>query len=173
MASQEDVAKVLAFLGGMYPRFEFPATSAAVYYDMLKDLDPTGLMLAVKKLGDESRFFPTVAEIRQAYFRLEELAHGTPEAGQAWGEVVRQVWECGTWAIPRFSDPLIQRAVDAIGWEAICLSDTIGVERAHFMKIYDQLKERQREHRRMLPEIREALAQLAGGLKSPLLTEGS
>jgi len=63
-------------------------------------------------------------------------------AGEAWGEVIKQIGKVGSWGTPVFSDPLIRRAVDCLGWSCLCSSEDIMVERAHFLKIYESIVER-------------------------------
>lgn len=170
MATREDMAKIFAYLARAFPGKDIPtADCVEVYYDLLQDIDAKVLMLAAKKVAAENTFFPAAAELRQAAFRLEEFASGRLDAGQAWGEVLQQVWDVGSWGVPKFSDPAIERAVAAIGWENICMSEMPGVERAHFMKIYDQLKRRDDELRQMLPEVRQIIAELADGMRQPFL----
>lgn len=65
-------------------------------------------------------------------------------AGEAWAEVLREIGRVGSWGKPKFSDPLIQDAVDCIGWNSICSSEEIMIERAHFLKIYDSIAARRR-----------------------------
>jgi hypothetical protein len=65
-------------------------------------------------------------------------------AGEAWAEVLCEVKRVGSWGNPKFKDGLVQKAVDCIGWQAICSSESIMVERAHFLKIYDSIDARRR-----------------------------
>jgi hypothetical protein len=53
----------------------------------------------------------------------------------------------GSYGTPTFDDVLTQKAVDCIGWRDICMSETIGVERAHFIKAYNNLKQREQNNR--------------------------
>ena len=66
--------------------------------------------------------------------------------------------------MPKFKDPLIQKAVDIMGWKELCLSENQVADRAHFMKIYDKLVERKCEEWAVLTYIKENL-KLIGGVK--------
>ena len=55
---------------------------------------------------------------------------------------MRGVRDVGSYGTPTWSTPELARAVDAVGWLAICLSQSPGVERSHFLRIYAALRER-------------------------------
>jgi len=126
-------AKLVAVLQAAYPTKELSEESIRLYAEMLSDLDPREAGNAVKRIIATSRFFPTVAEIREA---AAENAISMPDVEQAWGEVTRQIKSVGRYRTPVFSHPAITSTVDAIGWTTFCESQSIGVERGHFMKLF-------------------------------------
>jgi len=63
-------------------------------------------------------------------------------AAEAWGEVLSEVSRVGSYGAPQFTTSEIHRAIECVGWRDICLSEQIGVERAHFMRAYDGINER-------------------------------
>ena len=71
-----------------------------------------------------------------------------PTGAEAWGEFKREVHRTGYYGTPQFSHPLIQRAIDIMGWREMCLSeDPEGVLRGQFLKIYATLDQRENENR--------------------------
>ena len=69
-----------------------------------------------------------------AVVRPEPQAMWAPRLPEeAWAEVMAQL---DPYRTPHYSDPLIHRAVKAIGYLNLCMSERIGVERAHFLQIY-------------------------------------
>lgn len=65
-----------------------------------------------------------------------------------------------------FVDDLMHlwRCVEALGgYDYLCRSEEPMADRAHFIRIYDQIVERERQTARMLPEVRELRARLAAG----------
>ena len=56
---------------------------------------------------------------------------------------------------PVFSHPVITQTVEALGWDYLRMSITQMADRAHFLKAYDQLKNRQEDNDKLLPEIKE------------------
>lgn len=74
-------------------------------------------------------------------------------AGEAWGKVLRQISKAGHYGIPKFKDDLVKKSVEAIGWHNICMSENIGIERAHFFKVYEALSGRKKQKDLLLPNI--------------------
>ena len=57
--------------------------------------------------------------------------------------------------MPEYSHPLIERAVDVMGYRNLCESDNAVADRAHFFRVYEGLLGRAEEEIRMLPSVRE------------------
>ena len=131
MKSSEAI-RLMDRLAATYPKTEIKPETIQVYGEMLAELDYEQVCEAVKRISISSKWFPSIAEIRE-----EVLA--VPDDGredEAWAEVLAVVRRVGRDRIPEFSTVAITRAVHAVGWQAICNSTLIGVERAHFTKIY-------------------------------------
>lgn len=176
--------EALMLLATAYPHApELSDETTQLYVRMLADIPPPVLEVAVAQHVASSKFFPTVAELREQAVALASEAGSAPSAAEAWGEVVRAVGSVGYYGKPEFSHPRVSRAVECVGWQAICLSETPGVERAHFLRVYEQLDERAKSDARLLPasrELRQLVAAAAGKhelgagvvFKSGLLGEG-
>lgn len=109
-----------------------------VYAQMLIDLEFVDAERAVVACIAECKFFPTVAEIRE---RVAVAAVAACPAELAWNEVLAAVRLHGIYATPQFENPCTAIAVSNVGWRAICNSETIGVERAHFVRAYNRALE--------------------------------
>ena len=105
--------------------------TAAVWQKALGDLPLDNLEKAVFKIIVSKKFFPSISEIRSEAVSFAAPLHPLPE--EAWAEVMAQL---DPYRTPRYSDPLIHRAVKAVGYLNLCMSERIGVERAHFLQIY-------------------------------------
>lgn len=179
MATFNEVSEIMVYLTALFPNFQCAKETIGAYYDLLRDIDSEMLLQAARQIGSENTFFPSVSEIRKTALALTARAEGVPSSAEAWGEVISEVHRVGTYVGPmwnrelEFSNPLILRAVQALGWQNICLSETPGVERAHFFKIYDQLLERHRCDAKMLPEVRDMVMFLAEKMRMPALTDGN
>ena len=112
-----------------------------IAWEYLKDMTDDQFMNAIniimKDEKDINKASNIIAIIRHAGLKPLML-----EAGEAWAVVLKAVSKIGSYGQPKFKDEAIGKAVECIGWRNICLSETIGVERAHFMKIYETLKTR-------------------------------
>lgn len=105
-----------------------------VYSEALADLEPAAVDVAVAALIKTSRFFPTVAEIRE---RVGEQKLGLPTPAEAW------MMACGDL---KRDDPsgLMHRAKHAVGGEwAFRTSENPTALRAQFLRIYEDLRDRQ------------------------------
>lgn len=108
-----------------------------MYAEALADLDPQAVDAAVASVIKSSRFFPTIAEIRE---RVGERTLGLPTPAEAW------MLACGdmTWPEPC---PLVRKAKQAVGGEwAFRTSENPTALRAQFLRIYEDLRDRQVAH---------------------------
>lgn len=173
MADRGTIKQVMIILSAAYPRFTVTADTGRVYADLLADIDDDLLIAATKQHATSSKWFPSVAELRQAAFNIRAKSRGIPSPAEAWGEVMREVRRVGSWGTPEFSTPLIADTVDGLGgWAALCASDNNVADRAHFLKIYGSLLERHDQDAAMLPEIRDLVAQMSARMEAPQLEEG-
>ncbi len=163
MATKNDVERVIAMLSLAYPNYENGKTPAQIsatidlYHRFLRDVETPILEAATMQHIASSKWFPSVYELREAALSITH--HGESSAEEAWLEVKDTIRRVGYYGVPQFSDPKVARSVEAIGWRELCLTpiETEGVTRAHFMRIYDSFKNRERSNHLMLPEIRQSL----------------
>jgi len=136
-----ETAKVCFLLGSGFPAWRVKDETVETWHIMLQDLDASVVLHVANQwiLTEEKN--PTIAGIRRKCAEITgELA---PTAFQAWEEVTEALnahgrdfyRNGGTW-----SHPLIAKTVKAVGFSALCFSETIGVERAHFIKAYEDAK---------------------------------
>lgn len=165
MASRQDIDKIFVYLSLAFPAFQAKPETVDVYADLLSDLDTETLMTAARHVATTNKFFPSVSEIRGAAFELVARANGAPAAADAWDEVMREMQRvAGHYGTPCFSHAIIQRAIDGLGgWTRVCMSEEYMADRAHFLRIYDDLLRREEADARMLPEVRLLIHKLAEG----------
>lgn len=96
---------------------------------------------AIAKAISTAKFFPTLAEIREA---AASFIPGPPLPELAWTEVLQKV---NRYKDPDWSCPEIKNAVRAVGYLAICDSDKPGVQRAHFIDAYRAIVESEKDDR--------------------------
>ncbi len=168
MATRDEIKIILFYMKKSFPNFtpdlerdekrpDMP-NSVDVFYDLLKHLPIDTLKLAVRSCCAQPgrAFAPSPGEIIGMVTSLHIKASGVPSAGEAWEEVIRTITDAGCHnGTPEFSHPLIKKAVQAIGFVNIGMSEDTMVERAHFLKIYGQYLARASEDAAMLPEAAE------------------
>lgn len=176
MATRAEIGKIIMVLSAAFPSFKPGYTAQErkarigemiqAYTAILGDLDADRLAQVAYHLASINTFFPSAAELRAAYFNMEERAAGVPTADEAWNEIKR-LFRRGysRYRAPppeAFSHPLVQKALEGIGgWLALCNSENDAADRARFLQAYEIHMRRNRELSRMLPEVREVIEQLA------------
>jgi hypothetical protein len=122
---------------------------------MLGGIPDEILKAAVIKVCRSSEFFPSVAQIVAAAREFSQEPE--PTAEEAWGEVTAEIQRAGHNLPTKFSTPTVRRAVDAIGWHNLCMSENIMADRVHFLKIYESMRGRSAAR-----QENEAVLQIAG-----------
>ena len=117
--------------------------TAKAWMMILNDIPYKIAEAALIKVLSTAKFFPVPADIREA---ANSFTPGLPTAEEAWLEVYRNARVNGIYRPSEWSSEVIKEAVNGIGWRNICYSENLGIERAHFMRIYDTLKKRQEDN---------------------------
>lgn len=169
-----EIAKLLAVLAASYPRFESNDLKVQVWHEMLGDLDYSIASMAIKKLIMQNTFPPSIAEVRKA--AIEMINPERVTSSEAWGEVTRAIRNFGYYreeeALANMS-PITARVVRYMGWRDICLSEEpSGVLRGQFLKMYEQVANREVEERLLPSAFKDEVKQLAGKMDLRLLEGG-
>jgi len=139
------------------------------WHAILGDLPSEVLGLAVKELASSGReFFPPAGVVRQTAIGLLGAAATAKTAGEAWEEV-RLALSRGEHGYRKgyyeWSSELVERAFNGIGgWQYFneALMDSVMADRAHFMRVYGELLEREERERREIPAVTEYRRMLLG-----------
>ena len=182
MAGRETITKMMVVLSAAYPRHEVTADTGRVYAELLHDIPDDVLLAAAKQHATTSKWFPSVAELREAANKITAYSLGIRTAEEAWLKVQAAIrrygWYgesdgAGGWRVPRMLSELERNAVDALGgWKLLCHSENAPADRAHFLRIYDNLLKRQQESAMMLPAVRDAVDKLAESRRLQLQEPG-
>lgn len=159
---------IAAYPGHKFKDEDDMGRTVVIWYTMLNDLPYELLEAAIQKhiLQSGNPFFPSINEIRTK--ALEILSPEATTAAEAWGEVLRAVQNYGMYNIEEGLNslkPLTRKVADAVGFRTICMAseDEIGVVRGQFLKMYEQMANRQRQDA-LLPEaMKKKLKELAEG----------
>lgn len=168
MSNEAEIAKLVGVMAAGFPNTQVSDATVEVYIVMLKDIPLEILTVAVQQCMAESEFLPTVAKVREKALTL--TAPVAPEPLEAWGIVQKEIQRTGFYHSPMFSDSIIARAVDCIGWQTLCSSENAVADRAHFSKVYEGLLRQAVNDRRMIPaarQIQEGVRRLTLGRGMP------
>jgi len=153
-----ELARRVGLLAASFPSAVVPAATLKVYARMLADIPLAVLDVVIEQCLAECKFFPTIAELRERVLAHATPAGAHPDAAEAWGLVLAEIKREGHMGTPRFADEVVARAVRIMDWWQLCVSENPVADRAHFMRIYEQLRERELADARLLPRTREMRA---------------
>ncbi len=147
--------------------------TAKLWYQMLKDIPYEIVEKAMFKILATAKFFPTVSEILEAIADITnpELTTG----GEAWGEVEKAIRFFGSYreaeALASMS-PRTAKVVEYMGWRDICLSTELGVARGQFLKMYQQVSEREQKERVLPESLKADIKRLNASMGTKMIEEG-
>lgn len=166
--------KLMAYLSAGSGK-EMSRVQVQVYFDLLSDLPPEALMLAVQRSLLENKFptLPTIGALRE--LALEALEPNRLPGLEAWRMAVKYSGKlsCTLDYLGREPAKVVQdrilaampeavrRAGSAIGWKTIAECEDPDITRAHFLKAYETMVGRSRREALMPPKVKE-LAALVG-----------
>ncbi len=148
-----ELTKLLGFLAAAYPNSQMTGESLKVYRAMLSDIPIEVLNVAVQQSVAENEFLPVPATLRKMCLRLTQREE--MNGFEAWEVVRAAIGAVGSYRKPNFENALIGQAVNCIGWSQLCRSENEVADRAHFVKVFEQLKERKQRDLMLLPAARE------------------
>lgn len=171
MAEEHEIESIFHLMLANYGYFqrEKDAAELATLLDIWKQLltDIGGDVLKASALQhiSESKWFPSVAELREISVRI--LCPRRQGAVEAWGEVVRQFHIAGYYGTPEFTDPVTAEVVAQLGWRELCQSENQAADRARFIEGWNALAQREKADAIMLPQVRDVMLQLAESKRVP------
>lgn len=157
MAANDALPAILRLLVASYPTFTISKETVAAYSELLSDIDPELIKVATLQHISDSRFFPTISELRAAAFRVKRGPR--PSANEAWG----LVWGVIARGADQDSIPEMARqaVADSGGWTTLRMSENATADRARFIEAF-KARELEEEHQgTMLPQVRIAIERLA------------
>lgn len=134
--SRNGVLKTLAVLTAAYMR-DLPEPTIRLYVQALKDLDDVALEQSALTAISTSKWFPTIAELRERTV-LGSLPGGRPPlAEEAWQEVIQQVVQVGRYGNPIFSHRLVSETLRTVGgFNEVCNTTMLGPMKNAYLKAY-------------------------------------
>ena len=167
MATDKNITGFIGILAAAFPNFNLTRETIIVYQRTLADIEDKVLEMAVLQLITSNKFFPTVSEIRDAAFAIMANKSGIPSGLEAFDEARKarpeHVKDCGfdgeAFSVEmepyKWSHPLVERVALLMGWPEDFPTDNIVADRAHFLKEYERLLEREMMGIKMLPQVKQ------------------
>lgn len=119
---------------------ELPQETIELYSSFITYLPFDVGKMANMKIISNNKFFPTIAEIKEAVNSFAPPNNKFPSPEDAWAEVVKQL---DPYRAPKWSCPAIEKAIKVIGYMNLCHSQNPGNDMARFFKIYETYRRRE------------------------------
>jgi hypothetical protein len=133
-----------------YPSFLPDADSLEIWFQLLKDLPYEVCNVAIQKYMMTETKIPTPADIRNLCSSV--MAGDKPLWSDGWDEVMRAMRRYGSYneveALESMSD-ITKQCVRRLGYQNLCRSEEIGVDRANFRMIFEQIANREHEKQKL------------------------
>jgi len=168
MLSRKTFAAGIALLASVYEKLERITSDKFLseqWYKMLSDLTDAQFKYAIEVIVKTQKFAPTISEIREKAVEYNHQSDLTPE--EAWAIVYTDIRAKGYYNEPHYEDWKLEAAKNAIGWQTLCdmTEDSKSAIRAHFMRIYSSLKQREKTTEAIQnPKMNTLISALAGKL---------
>lgn len=163
-----ETIKLFAIFKTAYPRFFISQDKAEarlqidLWSELLGDLPFSVIDAAVKRLILDSPYPPAISDVRRKAIEIMQPARMT--AAEAWEEVNRALDKYGVYqqadAMQSMS-PLAARVVRAMGLNTLCLTQNISVERAQFLRMYEQFAGREQSEALLPDSVKKLIAGVA------------
>lgn len=137
------------------------ALNVNVWYESLKDIPYEIALIGVRKLISTEQFYPNVAKIRAACASVTDAR--PTDSAEGWGMVQRAIRRFGYMRADEAVASLpkdVGRAVQNMGgFMALCESENVEADRAHFYRSLEQVSARQREDSVLSLDLKKAIEQ--------------
>lgn len=141
------------------------AESMKVWYSLLGDYDYPVLNVAIQKYMVTNKFPPTPADLREI---VVDMNNENGDWGEAWGRVIKAMRMYGH-SDPKGAldslDEVTRACVERMGWQELCRSENLSVERGQFRMIYENIAERKKKNDALPHKVRKSIEQLTNKMK--------
>lgn len=143
----QEFTKSIAFMCNAY-RQEMTDTQVSVWYNFFRDLSLEKFNLAIVRIIEKEKYFPTISTIRQELAMIDN-PHLQLDAAEEWEKVIKAISKYGSYradiAISEMN-PVTAAVVKRIGgFTSLCQSEDIEWRRKSFMSIFKETLDRQKE----------------------------
>ena len=144
-----------------YPSFLPDADALNVWYSLLQDLPYEVCNVAIQKYMMTETKIPTIADIRNLCAGV--VAGEKPLWSDGWEEVMMSIRRYGSYneekAMESMSD-ITKQCVRRLGYQNLCRSEAIEVDRANFRMIFEQIANREHERAKLPSGMQQLIASI-------------
>lgn len=143
------------------PYFLPDTDSLNVWYSLLQDLPYEVCNVAIQKYMMTETKIPTIADIRNLCASV--VVGEKPLWSDGWDEVMRAMRRYGSYneveALESMSE-ITRQCVRRLGYQNLCRSEEIGVDRANFRMIFEQIANREHEKQKLPSGMQQLIASI-------------
>lgn len=171
--TKNDVVKIFIVIRTAYPNFyremkkEDLEATINLWTEMFAHENTQLVVAAVKNLINTFKWPPTIADVKDEMYKLTQTETETPV--EMWNKIKSAMSRASYYAQEEF-DKLPEVAKRFVGspnqlreW-ALSVDYNDGVTKGQFFKQYEILKQREKDNKLMLPEVRNIAKQLANSM---------
>lgn len=134
----EEASSIVSALVDAFPHVQVRSGTVAAYAGALSDLPAAGVTAACARIIATSRFFPSIAEIRDSVF---EATYGFPSSEVALQELRANIKSAGQYSgLCRWSHPALEEAASSVGWWSLSNGENPSAVHSQFLKAYEGVK---------------------------------
>lgn len=176
--NRDQVIAILKILKTSYPKFysdmskEDMLNTIDLWSEMFAHENPALVVAAVKNLINTFKWPPTIADVKDEMYKLTQTETETPV--EMWNKIKSAMSRASYYAQEEF-DKLPEVAKKFVGspnqlreW-ALSIDYNDGVTKGQFFKQYEILKQREKDNKLMLPEVRNIAKQLMSNMDATKL----
>lgn len=169
---KKEFATFAAALKTYYPKETLLPNAQAIelWFRQLQDIDYNIAELVLNKWVATNKWSPSIADIREQAAAI--TTQTAKDWGDAWQEVLKAVRAYGMYAESEALESLddtTRQVVKRLGFNNICMSENISVERANFRMIYEQIESRNKEEAQTPQRLKSLISQIS----AKMLLEGA
>ncbi|UWG96812.1 replicative helicase loader/inhibitor [Dehalobacter sp. DCM] len=161
--NKEEIGKLVAMALANFPNMQEKdmGPTMALWQQMLSDMPYDVAKAALMRVLATAKFFPTVAEIREA--AVSNSQPNRLSAPEAWEEATRAIRKYGYYKEQEGLDslsPATRKAVQSIGWKSFCTNEDEGVLRGQFRMAFETMATRDAEVARLPQGLKDMIGQI-------------
>lgn len=166
--NRKEIINLLAIATANFPSMQERdmKPTAILWEKSLSDVDYPTAEAAVIKVLSTSKFFPTLAEIREAVAQITQPRQ--LDAMEAWGMITDSIRKYGFYRQKEAMESLPGEVVEMVKrftWRELCLSENVDTLRAQFRMAWETQSKRKKELIALPTEIRTLIEGAADQLR--------